>query len=643
MPRIIPSAISGSAESGWVKQFSAFMDQTRIVSKHLRNDEDGVGSKWNLWTSQLRFLQEICAGLDEGVRRFYVLKSRQLGISTISMALDLFWLAMHDGIKSALVCDTPKNQSEFRKILETYHKSLNPDFVGESFRLVKSNDKYIEFSNGSVLTYLIAGKQRGNNSWGDGKAFTAAHLTELSLYGSKEGLDSFMETFSDEHPDRLYIFESRANGMNHWYDMWNSAGDDPLTTKRIFIGWWANDLNRIKRTDPRFENLSLERKELSADEADLINKVNVQYQYDVSEEQLAWYRHRRSDSSVDEATLDSNQPWIEQQAFVASGAGWFLPGDITHCIQDIRENNYFFKGFRYHFGHRFQDVRLEELNPDIHDRSDADLKIWQEPVDGAFYTMGVDSAGNHTDHGDRHAISVFRCFADKIVQVAQWATNKCDTHEAAWVAFHLAAAYKDCIVNIELGGGYGDVIMIEHKRLKGMLQQDATDHYPNESWRDFQANVRWYLYHRIDSMGGGFAYNSKSGHNATVARMTMMKAALRTRSLLVRCLDLCDEMLMVEQDSGGHIGAPDSRSEFCKDDRVFAAALAIETWEMMVRGRLIAENYLYEQTMAVELGKITGAENLINMRVQSWLKAFDRETYEDPSRQSSWMERMGLT
>ncbi|MDE2020688.1 MAG: hypothetical protein KGJ13_10165, partial [Patescibacteria group bacterium] len=69
----------------WLPLFYKFIRLLRIDSKEAPAI-DARGSPLNLWGSQQIFLEELAAGLDKGVRTFYVLKSRQLGITTVSLA-----------------------------------------------------------------------------------------------------------------------------------------------------------------------------------------------------------------------------------------------------------------------------------------------------------------------------------------------------------------------------------------------------------------------------------------------------------------------------------------------------------------------------------------------------------------------------
>src|ERR1700752_1797548 len=102
--------------SRWIPLFESFIKDLRINSKE-ELSLDGKGTQLKMWDSQRRFLEEVGHGLDDGIRIFKCLKSRQLGITTISLAIDLFWLALHPGLTGALVTDSEKNRDVNRATL----------------------------------------------------------------------------------------------------------------------------------------------------------------------------------------------------------------------------------------------------------------------------------------------------------------------------------------------------------------------------------------------------------------------------------------------------------------------------------------------------------------------------------------------
>src|SRR5947209_564385 len=97
----------------WMECFLDFIGSMSISSKELDSAKP-VPLLDVLYTAQYRFLEEIAAGLDAGIHDFKCLKSRQLGVSTISLALDVFWASVHDRLQGALITDTDGNHDKFR-------------------------------------------------------------------------------------------------------------------------------------------------------------------------------------------------------------------------------------------------------------------------------------------------------------------------------------------------------------------------------------------------------------------------------------------------------------------------------------------------------------------------------------------------
>ena len=98
----------------WLPLLMKVVKHVRIQSKHESSDADGRGVPLKLWTSQRMVLEQICAGLDDGARIFYILKSRQLGVTTITLLILLFWLALHPGTIGCLVSDNDTNRDSLQ-------------------------------------------------------------------------------------------------------------------------------------------------------------------------------------------------------------------------------------------------------------------------------------------------------------------------------------------------------------------------------------------------------------------------------------------------------------------------------------------------------------------------------------------------
>lgn len=619
----------------WLPVFLDFIKLLRIDSKEIAA-VDEKGSPLVLWDSQLRFLKAICEGLDSEKRSFYCLKSRQVGLTTLSLVIDVFWLALYPATIGALVTDTPKNSAANRRTIRRYVDSIPKGFFGKSFSIVDDNRDFITFSNGSRLDLLVAGT-RNKRTWGEGAAYVFCHCTEVANYGSKEGLDSFRESLATAHPNRLAIYESTAKGFNHFRDLWISAKKDPHTSVTVFVGWWSKSLNSIKKTDPRYAMYNYD---LTSEEQEIIDAVEELYSHKISMEQWAWYRWRAAQDDVDVQTLKQNQPSTEGEAFVMTGFSFFATRVLQQDMARIQDPDdpISFKGYKYILGNDFQAGVMEPITEMEH-IEEVRLRVWEDPVPGGQYVIGCDPAWGRNDWKDRTAISIWRCFADRLIQVAEYADSDVDTRQAAWVLAHLAGAYRDCIINIELTGGPGMAIMTEFDHLRDRMRAEMYRETLRENydWDDFLRNAQWYLYHKPDTMGAGYAKGWMSSHDAKWRMMCQFKDSHTSGMMIMRSVPLVEELLTVVQD-GSSIEAPGR----AKDDRVFAAALANMGWVEWRRPGLIQNGQTYEVVLRSESDEeqSKGAA-FVDQIVMNFMKK--QSEYEEPlSPRQQWLEDRGF-
>ena len=83
------------------KAFYAFLNQCYVNSK----DSGRICLGENLYDGQIIFISQTFDALERDVHKIFVLKSRQLGISTIARALTIFLLGIYDGFMGAVVFD----------------------------------------------------------------------------------------------------------------------------------------------------------------------------------------------------------------------------------------------------------------------------------------------------------------------------------------------------------------------------------------------------------------------------------------------------------------------------------------------------------------------------------------------------------
>lgn len=564
--------------------------------------------------------------------------------TTISLALvDVFWLAMHKNIIGCMVTDTEKNRDANRMLIEHYVNSFPDGYFGDDFRIVKSNRQFMLFSGGQRLDLLVAGVKKKPLAWGQGQGYALAHVTEIGNFADPEGMKSLEEGFAATNPHRLFVFESTAKGYNHWRTRWYAGVEDKLHQRSFFIGWWASKVNVIERKDPRFLRYDYPPR---GEEREKIRAVAQLYGYKITAEQLAWIRWKENNAGQEQDLLQQNQPWTAEDAFVATGYSFFqvrmIAGDIKRILDGNKnEGLYKYKGYRYNVDGDFFNFSLQALVPGKDDPSQVELKVWEEPQKDGRYVIGFDPAYGRNEHGDFHAMSVWRCFADKMVQVAEYRANDVEVRHASWILFHLCAAYGDCMANVELGGP-GRLVMSEFQHLRELLAADMNrEKVKARDWTDAAGQARWFMYHKVDSPGPGYVANFETNWRTKRELLYGVRGAYVTHELDISSVPLLKEMQNVIVD-GDTIGAPDSSNEDQKDDLVFAMALAHRAWNEWVKREMLSQGVTYEKVMSGVYANQTPQMRSMNGMVQRFLLTQIQKADAPVDDRDPWFVQRGL-
>ena len=543
-----------------LKKFYKFCSELKIETK-----EQGLRKMDRLLGTQTYVMNEIAKGLENDVHFFVILKGRQLGITTVSLALDLYWQFTHPGWQGTLVADTEENRDMFRSTLAMYMEGLPKEY---KIPLVAHNRNQMVLKNRSRLFYQIAGNK---SRLGQGKAITYLHGTETASWGNEEGLASLIASLAETNPERLYMFESTAQGFNMFHDMYKTA-KAARTQAAIFCGWWRNELYTIN-PESNVYKVYWDGK-LTPEEKEWVKDIKKMYGVEINSRQMAWWRWKMFEGIKDETLMYQEFPPTEDYAFVMTGTSFFSSSRCTEAAKRAKKKVP--DHFRYVFGQLFQDTEVLPSTERL-----GTLKIWEEPIDSAYYVIGADPAYGSSDWADRFCIQVFRCYADGLDQVAEFATHELNTYQFAWVIAHLAGAYKNSTLNLEVNGP-GQAVINEIKNLKRMAS--AMGGPIGHGLLDVLGSMQNYIWRRNDTLGGlsnSIGYLTTS---ATKERMlNYMKDYFEREMMTIESLDTLEEMKNIVREDG-FIGAPGR----AKDDRVIAAALACVAFAEQVQPRLIA-------------------------------------------------------
>ena len=580
-----------------LKNFWDFCSALRVDTKEL--GEVSL-SPDNVLGTQKYFIEEIAKGINEGCHYFVILKGRQLGITTISIALDLYWSFKHSGMSGSMVTHTEEAREMFRATIELYMASL-PDKW--KVPVDKHNRTHLILKNRSRFSYQVAGTRK-NTKLGKGQALTFLHATEVSEFGDEEGMASLEASLAEENPDRLFIFESTAQGMNHYFDMWDNA-KAAQSQKAIFIGWWRNQFYKKKKGTPEYR-VYWDGK-VSPEERKWITAIKKLYDFDIDDEQIAWWRWNMSEKTRDEQLMYQNFPPTEDYAFIMSGSNFFNNARVTDEYKKaikLPANN-----FRFVLRENFEDTELNQCSEKMQN-----LKIWEFPKAGAHYVIGADPAYGSSEWADRFCASVYRCYADGMEQVAEFNTPDCSPFQFAWVICYLAGAYmmndkSTCMLNLEINGP-GQAVLTEMNQLKRVAANTQTS--AARGVFNIVANIQNFMYKRQDSFGAPSAYHTMTNTKEKERMFGMFKDGFERGMITVKSSGCIDEMKGIVREDG-FLGAPGRG----KDDRIVASGLATVTWLDYVRLRLVQTGQTKAQCIRNESA---GEQGAAQKTVSNYLK-----------------------
>ena len=122
--------------------------------------------------------------------------------------------------------------------------------------------------------------------------------------------------------------------------------------------------------------------------------------------------------------------------------------------------------------------------------------------------------------------------------------------------------------------------------------------------------------------------------------MHQLRGCYVSKELEVKSRSLLNEMsLIVVED--GHIGAPESRDENCKDDRVFAMAFAVRAWKDWTQREMMGQGLTYEAVTSAQKGEKPSASTTVNRIVFNYLRTM-QEQADNEVEPETWQSEYGL-
>lgn len=360
-----------------------------------------------------------------------VLKSRQLGITSVSCGLSLYYALNEPNSVCLLVSYSIDSASMiFDKLKQLYDDLPNAIKLKD----IANNRKELKFENGSKISVCTM----GNKEIAKGSSIRFCHLSEVAFMKQDCVNKNLLAIEQALLPDGKIILESTANGMNEFSTIWSKAENHENLYKPFFFSWiddkvmfaYEYKMFAQRYLETRGEPLTAE--QLEPDEREY-------YCMGASLEQLTWRRVKIKNSS--EEKFRQEFPATAIEAFVTSGANIF----DTKKIIDIYNQSSTLKALSTN--------EIYTLPPALKPYNRNYLKVWDAPAPKEKYVMGVDaSEGVGSDY------NVIHIYTNDLVQVAEFRSNKTPPHEVAKATYELATWYNNALIVVEKASG-GHIVL----------------------------------------------------------------------------------------------------------------------------------------------------------------------------------------
>jgi hypothetical protein len=476
--------------------------------------------------------------------RNYILKARQLGFSTLGLIDLLDETIYNKNVNSAVICHEKQKVIKLFEIIKRAYEHL-PDDSRLKPRVSIENRNELYFPDIGSKIYVTMDTR--------GETVHNLHVSELAFISNSE--QRLAATLESVPKGGRITYETTANGMaNYAFTEWN---DPHSEYHKFFYNWLWDDDYRLS-TDKTREQLEDEYRALAI-EYELIEDAPDRYGLD--DEQLAFYiskvrRHRK--------LVLQEYPFNDTEAFIASGLGVFAASDLG----------------------KHEPIEATE-------RKWTDCLIWEKPLQGFKYVVGVDSSEGLGQ--DNAVIQVLN--ASTGFQAAEFASPNVPPDQLASYVLSIAKWYNNALIVPEINSS--GISLVDHLKTKyvNIYKREVFDKRAKETrevlgWRT-TATTKPILVHDLEE-------------------------AVREEDIQINSKETLAEMqTFVRTTESGLQGYGAEGTN--KDDRVIALGLALQgiKWQpRMKKPESVAQQKLREYIEKKNLSKQFGEEKATNILKQ---------------------------
>jgi hypothetical protein len=381
------------------------------------------------------------------LKRFIVLKARQMGLSTLFEGIIFHDTANNELKNSLIIAHEESASSNLFNMSKLFYECL-PDVIRPMKKY--SNGRILSFENPTNdddekrktpgLRSKITIATAGSGEVGRSSTVHNLHASELAFFpDGKTTMLGLLQAVPDEM-NTFVVLESTANGLgDYFHTMWQQAVRGESGFIPIFLPWFI---------DPGYKKPFISNEEYvqfisevnATSRDDKGNKVHsyeylLMNRFNLSYEQLNWRRHTiRTKCQGDEILFMQEYPATPEEAFISTGRPKFNIKSLQRYSTAVRPPK------------RTGYLTSKQSNGILFlDEEKGYISIWEEPIPGRYYCIGFDVAEGLA-HGDYSAGVVVDSTSLDIV--AKW-HGHIDPDLLGEEAVKLAKYYNEAYLGVE--------------------------------------------------------------------------------------------------------------------------------------------------------------------------------------------------
>ena len=295
----MPSDSDARKIAACARSFDVFCQHLAIVDKR------GHTVRFDPKPAQAEFYESV-----EGYRWVYILKARQLGMTT-AIAMRNLWKALF--IPNFRVCVIAHSAESAHVIFEIYKRAYEflPSFL--KFKTEKSNVRELVFFHGGLIRVATA-----NSDSFRGTTYQALHCSEFAFWNDVDR--TIAAAFQTAGPGAEIVLETTANGINDAHRMW--IEESGFT--KVFYGW-TKDPHYVTGAKPK---------------AAIPKVKKYAEEYELTPEQYNWaHRTYQTKCAANWNIFLQEYPLDAEHAFITSGERFF-PVIFPHAIANAGRREY---------------------------------------------------------------------------------------------------------------------------------------------------------------------------------------------------------------------------------------------------------------------------------------------------------------